>query len=725
MHWLTALLVLIGIPGALVLQGGWLVHRGNLPSAGLRLATAMLAGLTTSLWLACALNLAVPLAGWPLGVILAPALVALLDRRTRTDLLADARTVFATTRGMVFGGSLIAFLALLLWPAWIDGKLIYFEGTSNHDAFFWILGADFAREHSCLASPGTPLAEASPAFTRAIAGWFPSWGRLGAESYLATVAGFTRETPLAAYLWASAALFFAWVAAVYAVVRTFFVDHLRWTALVALALFQPLFAFYHHNANLPNLLGVIAGAATVLATEWTRRTLAADASRPFVPVALFALGWHGIFCSYPEIAPFIGLPCALLALREVGRERSARRALLWLAAGFALGVLANPVISERGLLAFTRSLQMARFETNWANIVAAAGPLGFLPTLLTLSTKTGRELGSLLGAAATALIIGGAFVTWRRARDRYGFAALFAGAGALAIYTLATGFAYGWQKTAQFSGVFIAAAFPVGILAAVSSSRGPVWRSWLAAGLVVAFFGYALTIAQLDLLKWSGRKRLHADWELLRPLSRSAEEAPVTIDAATFRQPFFFGMWSAYYLRAHSFVFAARGASENSGYLRAPVATEGDAPLRGPVVVSREWADLITPSAPRLAVGAEFALLAPAERILSLDGTLPKFGVPQAVGARFRLRVRTVESVRLEIEIAPPGPQELGGAWDARWAEGAQTPFQRTDSLWRATLSLPAHAEQTIECEFRPADPARASPSSFPLARLRLIRQSD
>lgn len=724
MHRLTALLILAGVPVACVLQGAWLTAHAKLSSAGLRLAAALLAGLTTTLCLMGALNLVAPLAGWPLGVILAPALAASLHGQTRTGVFADVHAIFATPRGAAFGVGLGAFLVLLLWPAWSDAEIIYSEGTANHDAFFWILGADFAREHSCLASPGTPLASAGAAFNQAIAGWFPSWGRLGTESYLATVAGFAQQTPLTVYLWASGALFFAWVAAVYAVVRTFIADRLSWIALMALALFQPLFAFYHHNANLPNLLGVIAGATAVLATEWTRRAVAAGTQSPFAPVALFALGWQAVFCSYPEIAPFVGLPCALLALRDVRRERFARRVLLWLAGGFALGVLANPVVAERALRAFTRSLQMARFETNWANIVAAAGPEGFLPALLTLSTKTGHELGAVPGAIATALIVAGALLTWRRARDRYGVAALFAGAAALAVYTLATGFVYGWQKTAQFSGVFVAAIFPVGLVAALAQARGPAWRSWLATGVVAIFFGFSLTITQLDLLKWSGRKQLHAEWTRLDSLAPSAGEI-VTIDAATFPQPFFYGMWSAYFLRAHSFVFAARGGAEASGYLRGSVRTEAATPTRGPILVSREWADAVVPATPRLAEGAEFALLVPAERILILDGAEPKFGVPRTVASRFQMRVRTIHQARLEIEIAAPGPGTPSGIWEARGANDAPRAFRWKGGRWHATLPLPANAEQTIECAYRPTDPAQAVPSTFPLSRLQLLRQPD
>jgi len=724
MHWLTALLILGGIPVTFVLQGSWLAARGKLPSAGLRLAAALLAGLTITLCLMGALNLVTPLAGWPLGAILAPALVAVLHRQTRAGLLADVRVIFSTPRGVAFGASLGVFIVLLLWPAWSDAELIYSEGTSNHDAFFWVLGADFAREHSCLAAPGTPLAGASAAFNRAIAGWFPSWGRLGAESYLATVAGFAQQTPLTVYLWASGALFFAWVAAVYAVVRTFIVDRLSRTALIALALFQPLFAFYHHNANLPNLLGVIVGATVVLATEWTRRAIATGTRRPFAPVALFAFGWQAVFCSYPEIAPFVGLPCALLALRDVRRERSARHALLWLAGGFALGVLANPVVAERALRTFTRSVQMARFETNWANIVAAAGPEGFLPALLTLSTKTGHELGAVPGAIATALIVAGALLTWRRARDRYGVAVLFAGAGALGVYTLVTGFVYGWQKTAQFSGVFVAAIFPVGLVAVLAQARGPAWRSWLATGVVTIFFGFSLTITQLDLLKWSGRKQLHAEWTRLDSLSLPATEV-VTIDAATFPQPFFFGMWSAYFLRAHSFVFAGRGGLESRGYLRGSVGTEGTPPTRGPLLVSREWADAVVPAAPRLLVGSEFVVLAPAERILTVDGAEPKSGVPRTVASRFQVCVRTPHHARLEIEIAATGPSTPAGTWEARGADGAPLAFQWTGARWHATVSLPAGADQTIECAYHFGNPAQATPSTFPLTRLQLLRQSD
>ncbi|MBX3736420.1 MAG: hypothetical protein KF715_07025 [Candidatus Didemnitutus sp.] len=724
MPWLTAVLILTGVPFAFALQGAWLARRLELPSAGLRLATATLAGLTITLWEAGTLNLLAPLSGWPLGLLLVPALPTLLHRPTRTGLFADGRAVFANPAGLSFGAGLIAFLALLLWPAWRDASLVYADGTSNHDAFFWILGADFVREHASIATTGTPPASGAATFAGAIAGWFPSWGRFGAEGYLATVAGFAHTRPLGIYLWASAALFFAWVAAVYGIVRTFIADQLGWGALVALALFQPLFAFYHHNANLPNLLGVLAGATAALATEWTRRAVAAGTQKPIAAVAIFAFAWHAVIVAYPEIAPFIALPCVLLAVRKISSVALVRRTLTWLAAGFLAALLANPLLTVRAGNAFIRSLQIARFESNWANIVTAAGPGGFLPALVTLSTKTGHELGVPLGVVATLLIALGAFATWRRARDRYGLASLLAGAGILSVYTLATGFVYGWQKTAQFSGVFLAAVFPVGLAAVVSRRRAPRWQATLTTGALAAFFGFTLTVVQLDLLKWSGRKSLHADWANLGRSTALPPGATVTIDAATFRQPFFYGMWSAYFLRTQPFRFAARGGTENTGYLRDQVAVETTAHARDAVLVSREWAETVVPDAPRLAVGREFALLSGADRMLGTEGVAPQQGVPQTVAPHFTLRVLASRTACLAIAIAPPVGETAAGVWVAQAIGSPSVELRGDDSGWRAVLPLLADGEQVLEFEFRPAVPARTSSSLFPLTQLRFVHAS-
>ncbi len=86
------------------------------------------------------------------------------------------------------------------------------------------------------------------------------------ETLLALFSGLAGTTPLHICLYFAAALFLPWLAAVYLAVTTFFRTELSRGSLAALVLLQPIFVFFYANSNLPNLLGAILGAMTVIAT---------------------------------------------------------------------------------------------------------------------------------------------------------------------------------------------------------------------------------------------------------------------------------------------------------------------------------------------------------------------------------------------------------------------------------------------------------------------------
>lgn len=714
--------ILGGVPLACLLLGLWLGQRLGLPSASQRIAASVLAGFCVLLAAIAAMSLLWPLAGWTAAAVLAPALLTLARPARLRAAVADLRATLFSGGGPVFLAAALVFLALLLAPLLVRSGVIFHDGTTNHDAFFWITGAEYLQQHSCLAVPEVsaphPLNNAVTAFT----GLAPAWGRMGAEGYLAWVASLAGKSPLLVYLWASAALYSAWIAAVYLVARTFLTLDLHWPAAAALAALQPLFAFYHHNANLPNLLGMLAGATLVLALVHGLRAVADGGREWRAWLGLGALAWHGLLCTYPEMVPFILLPCGLLVARAwlAGETVAARTRLLGFAAGLLLaGTLLNPATTWRAAHGFWVSFLSARANAGWANILSSVGPGEFIPALLTLSPKSGRELGDLLGGALTIGAIAALAFTWWRARDRLGLTLVLSGAAALALYTAVTGFHYGWQKTVQFSGVFLAAMLPVGTLELLLVEP---WRRRLACAAAIGlagFFIYAQVIVELDLWKWSGRKSIAVDWHELAAAQRPLAGQPVVIEAATFPRAFFHGMWSMYFLRDAAVSFAARG-TENGGYLRATVATEDPAAAPAAILVSREWAETLDANSPRLAAGRDWALLARANRVTALEGVEPASGVPRTAGRRFALQISPHSTAWLEVALVP-----IDAETRADWRATVELDGQRVDyalsfdgRAWQARVPLAAATAPRIVFNFSPATGSSAADAVFAIERL-------
>lgn len=721
----SGILILLGVPAASLLAGAWIGPRLGLARAGERVGASLLGGGAILLLALSLVNLFLPLRGWALALVALPVAAALVRRDDLRSLASDFRaTLFSFGGGVVLSGALV-FLALLLWPRLTEEDLVVYDGSSNHDTFFWITGADHLRQHTYLESATVEATHPGRDYSGAMTGWTPPWGRMGAEGYVAVVASATGLTPLAAYLWASAALYWAWLAAVYLVARTFLVPRLRWPALLALGLGQPLFAFYHHNANLPNLLGMLAGAIAVLATEHLCRALASDTPSRVSWAALAALAWHALLCSYPEMAPFIAVPCGLLVVRSANRH-SARRAFLWNGAAAGAALLLNPATTIRAAHGFFTSLSMARDGEHWASFIAASGPGEVLPTLLMLSAKFGRELGDTGGTVLSVALVGIIFSTWWRARDRVGVACLLSGAGLLAFYTAATGFGYGWQKTMQFSAIFFAAMLPVAAMEQPVARAPKRLRGYLFAMLLLAVFVYALVVVQLDFLKWSGRKLLHTDWQALdRPIAGATEQRPVVIEAATFRYSFFHGMWAPYFLRQAPVVYAPRG-EQNGGYLRSLVLTENTSAPAAAVLVGREWADAFEPDAPRLAHGREFALLERATRVTALEGVAPTAGLPRLAGPEVALTLVPRTDGTLEVEIGACEDVEVRGYWRAWVERPGATPVELTlagtTGPWRGSLPLAEGVAQTVRLRFVPAFGTRTpKAAAFPLDRLQIL----
>lgn len=555
MNWFETALLLTAIPLGLVAAGYWLAAGLRSVSAAERLAVAMLAGLGAVIWTVSVVNLALPLRGIWGWTCVVPLLVPLLRAETRRGAVSDFVATFGHGRGAAILGVGGLFLGLLLWPLLSRPGMVYYDGSSGHDGFFWVVGAEHLKRQSYLqpavTNPVYPLYYSVDAIT----GLRPIWGRMGAEGLLALISNLAGLSPLKLYLVATAALFFPWLAAVYLVARTFVLERIGGWGAGVLIIFQPLFVFFHANANLPNLVGIVAGAAVVVGVA--RATASIDNRAHWL--ALSALGTHALLCAYPEAAPAIAVPAALLLIRGWWRHGVARAG--WAALGATAGLGLNPVTTIRAVSGFAASWAEVAHGTPRPAVLAALPAAAKAPALFTLSVPFGQHLGAAGGLMAGVVLAVALFLVLRHARDRFGAGAMLTGGASLLVYAGVTGYGYGWQKAAQCSAIFLAALLPLGLV----GRRAP--------GLVIAvlaLFAWAGAENFRDVYKWSGRKYLTWDWFGMRAYSRQAlKNIPVRVEPDTFGRPFFYSMWAAYFLDESRIYYA--GEATNGGYLRPSV----------------------------------------------------------------------------------------------------------------------------------------------------------
>lgn len=573
MSTLGLVLLLAGIPVALLVAGYWLAARLPATGPGERLAAAALGGLGFLLWNVSVANFFLPLAGPVAWLCLWPVAITLGHGPTRRRLADDVAAVAFCHRGALAFAGAAAFLGFLLWPLFRRPDLVFYDGTGNHDAFFWITGADHLQRHSYMEAVTPNALHPAADLTAAFVGWLPEWGRMGSEGLLALLAALTRTAPLQLYVAATAALFVPWIAAVYLVARTFLVGRLTWPAALALVALQPAFVFFHGNANLPNLLGVLAGALVIVATGRVVRSAGPAGAWS----GLLALGLHALFCGYPEMLPVIAVSAGLLWLRA---SLAARRPHGGALVAGCVGLALNPASTARAWHGLVVSFDATHHAHAWVNIFQPLSPAARASAMATLSPHFGHDL-DFVGAALCAVILVAATVfALRRARDRFGTAALLAGPTLLLGYTLTTGFDYGWQKTAQVAAIAIAALVGLGGIDACATAawhggRRRFGGAVLAAALV-AILGYATVVNDLESHKWSREKFVGRDWLALRDYARkNLPDAAVAIDGASFTHPFFYSMWAAYFL-ADCRIYFVGADPANGGYLHPAVVEDGN-----------------------------------------------------------------------------------------------------------------------------------------------------
>ena len=667
------LLVLVASLAAIFLAGYGLAARLRAIGTPERFAVAALAGLGWLLLNVSVVSAFKPLAGVWVWACLWPVGATLMDRQARAQLVRDVVELVRHVRVVTAILLIVGFEVLLLWPALSQPEVIYYDGSPNHDGFFWVSGAHYLAGHNYREALSEAAAYPSSYSSASIVGSSPAWGRMGAEGLLAVLAALTGRDPLQIYVAASAALFGPWLAAIFLTVRTFLVDKIPVTVVGGIVVLQPLFVFFHGNSNLPNLLGVLMGTAAVIATQ---RSLQSATERwPWL--VLLALAGHGTLCAYPEILPFVALPAALLWFRAfLSPQTYPSRKFLTaplLAAGLAL--LLNPFSTGRAWYGLKIAANMIRADQNWSNVFGLLSPFHYPAALLSLAPNATGKFSPWLSGILSSVLVLSFFYAIRRAKDPWGALLIVSGAGALWAYTLVTDFTYGWQKTVQFAAVFLAAILPVTALVVLGKGDGSGrWLRRSALILIVGFFAYATAFNVREMYRWAKTKTLTRDWYALQNFARQMRPgASFLIEGATFRPAFFLSMWSTYFLRDHPLYFAPR-SDETGGYLRPKAAFEkyGSDPSPDAVLVSHAWAAAFDRNSPRWFEGSAFSVLRQANRILRWEGLEPSTGVPAAARNRIEASIvpHSAALFRLEIDwtentpTRPPLNWQLTGKID-------------------------------------------------------------
>lgn len=699
--------LLAGLPLVLLLCGYALAARLTATHPAERMAVALLAGVGLLLWSVAAINFFQPLSGGWAWLCLWPVAVTLLSPHARSALAFDVRATLLHSRGLAMLALAAGFLLFMLWPLLTRPSLLFYDGTSNHDSFFWVSAAEHLMQHDYLTFPEPNHLRPLQNVTAAVLGMEPLWGRMGAEGFLALVASLLGTAPLNIYLAASAALYLPWLAAVFLTTQTFFTDRLSLAGSGALLLLQSVFVFFFGNANLPNLLGALCTTLVVIATE---RSLRSPENR-WSWVALLALSFHGVLCSYPEMIPFVIIPGGLLWIRHWFRGGLAGwRPAAFTAVGWIAGLALNPATTVRAWIGFFVSFDTARADENWANLFNPLTPLEYPLGLSGLSVFASKDLPPLLAVMLTLALIAGLVAALRRANDQVGAVLILTGAFALLAYTIATQFAYGWQKTVQFGGPLWVAVFPVAIIDALArSSFQPGSRRWisrLALGGVVAFFSYSTIVNCFDGHKWAKRKYLTQDWFTLRDYAdQHLPGAAVLVDAASFRFAFFHGMWAAYFIREHDLYYASRGEGVG-GYLRDAVRKEADAalPPARAFLVGRDWADTLDANSPRHFTGDNVVLLKERNQVVAWTGMYPENGLPQSAEIQSAFEVRPHSPSKLVL-VLDPHPPAVPTTLRVRNRVEGQPDF--TNELagpppWRLTIPLTPGKLNRVELDSTP-----------------------
>ncbi len=649
--------VTAGLTLLISLVGYAFVARVSGPSRLVRLALASQVGLAWVVFGAALLGAWFPLRGWPSWLIWSPGFIVWLLPTARRVIIEDTKHI---VRHRCFAAGLIGlgvvWLALTL-PFAIQPDLAFFEGASNHDNFFWIMGAEHLQRNPYLA-----WFEASAAFpvfnsAQAIIGLSPAWGRMGAEGLLAVVGGALGLSTIRIFNFAVVALSVPWLLTVFATGRILCQRCLSPRLTVLAAICQPVFIFFIANGNLPNLVGALFGGGLWLATILVLESETKLNWGLGIGIVLLV---HGLLATYPEVVPFALLPAACLCLwRLIAGTTLTRRNTLLIGLAVAIAAVINPYTAQRAWYGFWISFSTARDDVAWANLMNPLIYTEYIPGLITLSIPAVERYGTIFGALTSLAII---TTVVQSLRQRSGSVALpfsIVSFVLLLAYTIVTSFSYGWQKSVQFSGIQIAALTSVIAADRFSTfrqkrSRGWWWNSACFA-LTAAVLLHGVVASAWDSLDWSFRKGLTEKQLAVRDkLAAQWPGQEIFVDGATFSAPFFQSMWSSRVLQKNPIVFSSRDTAPG-GYLRDTVnqvdpATTAYPPL---LYAATPWLEAFDPSA-KVELGDRMArIVRPQTLVSAFTGVYPDYGIPQFTEDSFAFNVRPRRDGWFEFSLKP------------------------------------------------------------------------
>ena len=717
-----------GLTAALLLVSGYAVSGWFAEtSRGLRLLVAPVAGFALQLWSVSVINLMLPLGPPAAWLVLWPVVLVLAVRPLRRTLGRDLRGAGTDPRGRAVLAGAAALMLVLLLPLLCHPDLVFFDGTSNHDNFFWVTGAEYLQGQLYSAVRDARELPLRFAAVVPILGLHPAWGRMGAEGWVAAMSGLTGVSPLTWYVGGTTALALPWITTTLALVRAigWLPRSPLWLGL-ACAL-QPLLVFFLTNGNLPNLAGALCGGALLVAAH---AACSASRAERRLALVLLPLLLHGLLVTYPEIAPFAGLPAAMVVMARTMRPQpGTTRRQLMLTLGLALlaGLVLNPVTTWRASIGFLASFAAARADGGWPNIFAELLPVSFLPASLTLSIDTLEYFQPYGSAACTALLAIALAVAWWRARDRLLATAAVTGFACLAAYTIFTDFSYGWQKASQFAAVPLAAWYPFG--AAFPWQRRGI-SALAVAGVAACWIpaAWGLVDQAEEATRVAEQKGITSSMLTLRHALREQAPGNILVLGESFRMPFFQSMWATYVLPEDAIVFD-HDETTHGGYVADEVPrieVNAAAPRVTAFYLGRAWADAFCPDLERTAQDRLFALLPRINHVRLGDGFLPRHdaqgvkGVPTIAAARFSLTLRPVGDATLAVRLR--AFDRNGRDWVAHGtvhsATTSTTFAARTsgDGALRLTASLRGGVDNLVEVRLEPAAGTTVPPPEHPFA---------
>jgi hypothetical protein len=649
---------LAAIASLLMIFAGYMVM-GFMPgeTRANRVALASLLGVAWVVLVASVVGAVMPLRGAVSWIAWVPAFgvfaLPVPRRQLVTDIAGLARSPIVLPASAGLG---LLWVALLL-PFLVFPDLVLFDGKTNHDNFFWCVGAQYLQSHDYLTVAAKnrdfPLFNVTWSFC----GWRPAWARMALEGYVALTSASFGQTPIRLYNFLVSALMLPWTLVTFAVARQMGLPPLRRYTAAFVFFCQPILFFFVANGNGPNLLGTLFSGGL-----WLVALLLADRgarSWPFVITGIFFL--HGILASYPEILIFALAPIGLLVLRQIFAGNSGRFRLFGLMLAIVLiGLCLNPVTTDRLWTGIQNSIAQTHNDSGWANIFDRVTFAGYLPSFITLGIPSIRLYGLAGGLVTSVAVAVSVFALFKSAPRRLELFAPMAGFLALLAYTIFTSFGYGWQKSVQFFGIPLAVMFPV-LLAGIAQEKLRTAASHR--GVLVALLGtlgmmvHTMIGVTAENLKSATSKGLTKSMLTLQ--ARAAAEfpgQPVYVDGATFRAAFFQSMWSARLFPENPLVFISR-QDEAGGYLRDFVQLDNPTvtATAGRYYVAANWARAFDYDPVPLVKDRVGVVLKQHNLIPEFAGFYREVGLPEMCKAEFSLAIYPYADGWLEFTLEPNG----------------------------------------------------------------------